>query len=125
MLYFNLGKANPGSMDWNKDYCTTVGFGGPKAGMDKRFVWIKPHDLGALDSRSEPGGNSSHKTKASTGPADSVNACYATTIGTAPGKDSSGVWAEQGCLGRTSAGDTLKREFWGKAESQTSPEVAA
>jgi transposase len=75
------GKANPGGMDWNKDRRTVAGFGGPAAGMDKRFVWIKPHDSGALDSWSEPGGSPSLKSEGPSRPHDSANACCEAKVG--------------------------------------------
>ena len=119
------GKANPGGMDWNKDRRTVAGFGGPAAGMDKRFVWIKPHDSGALDSWSEPGGSPSLKSEGPSRSHDSADACCKAKVGAAPGKEPAGIRLAQGYLGWADAGDTLKREFWSEAESAASPEVVA
>ncbi len=78
------GKASSGGVDWNKNCCATAGFGGPAAGTNKRFVRVKPHGFGALDSWSESGWNPSRNTKASARSPNSANACYEATVGAPP-----------------------------------------
>jgi len=119
------GKASSGGVDGDKDRGLIAGFGGPAAGTGKRFVWAESHDSGAMDSRSEPRGNPGSDTGAPTWPSDSTNAGGEGTVGAASGKESSGIWLIQGCLGWANAGGTCKGTFWGEAESATGAVLAA
>ena len=121
----SLSKASSGGMDRDKDRCLVAGFGGPAAGMGNRFVWAKPYDFGSLDSWSEPRGNPSSNTEASSGSPNSVNTRREATVGAASGKETPRIRPAQSCLGWANTGGTPKAAFWTEVESSAGSEVAA
>lgn len=120
-----LGKANPGSMERNKDRCLIAGFGGPASGTGKRFVWTESHDSGTMDTWHKSGGNPGPNTRSSSRPSDPIDGSSEATTKATFGKASPGVWPAKGCLGWTNAGGSPEEAFWTEAESATGAILAA